>query len=243
MLDRTNRGASNPRGLWSFLLSRSTRKPDPGLSSMDRAESEPFEQTTASVSVAESESNEIQRFELLRKELIELEKRVQRSTDQSENEEDVKVTVDNATYRDEDGVTQLVQVQKKENVIEKSFDKLKEASTDVWQGTQLLAIDVAAATGLIRRVLIGDELTEKEKKALQRTLTDLASVVPIGVLMLLPVTAVGHAAILAAIQRYVPALIPSTYGPERLDLLRQLEKMKEMETSELNTEENVDELA
>ena len=50
-------------------------------------ESEPFEQTTASVSVAESESNEIQRFELLRKELIELEKRVQRSTDQSENEE------------------------------------------------------------------------------------------------------------------------------------------------------------
>ena len=59
---------------------------------------------------------------------------------------------------------------------------------DVWQGTQLLAIDVAAATGLIRRVLIGDELTEKEKKALQRTLTDLASVVPIGFLMLLPVS-------------------------------------------------------
>lgn len=50
-----------------------------------------------------------------------------------------------------------------------------------------MAIDVAAATGLLRRVLIGDELTDKEKKALQRTLTDLAAVVPIGVLMLLPV--------------------------------------------------------
>ncbi|RVX11912.1 hypothetical protein CK203_009681 [Vitis vinifera] len=207
----------------TVLLRRQVR--DLLLQCHDSGESEPFEQTTASVSVAESESNEIQRFELLRKELIELEKRVQRSTDQSENEEDVKVTVDNATYRDEDGVTQLVQVQKKENIIEKSFDKLKEASTvykrlgslsssvylykelvndnnalmlskqygkgkrmDVWQGTQLLAIDVAAATGLIRRVLIGDELTEKEKKALQRTLTDLASVVPIGVLMLLPVS-------------------------------------------------------
>lgn len=58
---------------------------------------------------------------------------------------------------------------------------------DVWQGTQLLAIDVAAAMGLLRRVLIGDELTGKEKKALRRTVTDLASVVPIGVLMLLPV--------------------------------------------------------
>lgn len=59
---------------------------------------------------------------------------------------------------------------------------------DVLQGTQLLAIDVAAAMGLLRRVIIGDELTDKEKQALRRTLTDLASVVPIGVLMLLPVS-------------------------------------------------------
>jgi hypothetical protein len=56
------------------------------------------------------------------------------------------------------------------------------------QGTQLLAIDTGAAMGLLRRALIGDELTQKEKQALQRTLTDLASVVPIGILMLLPVS-------------------------------------------------------
>lgn len=56
------------------------------------------------------------------------------------------------------------------------------------QGTQLLAIDVGAASELLRRVLIGDELTEKEKQALKRTMTDLASVVPIGFLMLLPVS-------------------------------------------------------
>ena len=35
----------------------------------------------------DSESNEIRRFELLRNELIELEKRVQRSTDDSQNDE------------------------------------------------------------------------------------------------------------------------------------------------------------
>lgn len=35
---------------------------------------------------------------------------------------------------------------------------------------------------------MGDELTDKEKKVLQRTLTDLASVIPIGFLMLLPVS-------------------------------------------------------
>ena len=44
-------------------------------------------QTTTSMGIGESESNEIHRFELLRNELMELEKRVQKSTDQYENEE------------------------------------------------------------------------------------------------------------------------------------------------------------
>ena len=59
---------------------------------------------------------------------------------------------------------------------------------DVLQGTQLLAIDVGAATGLLRQAIMGDELTKKERKFLRRTLTDLVSVVPIGILMLLPVS-------------------------------------------------------
>ncbi|KAI3513973.1 hypothetical protein L1887_12255 [Cichorium endivia] len=46
------------------------------------------------------------------------------------------------------------------------------------------------------------------------------------------VTAVGDATMLAAIQIYVPSLMLSTYGKERLDLLRQLEKVKEKETME-----------
>ncbi|KAJ6300241.1 hypothetical protein OIU76_021108 [Salix suchowensis] len=195
-------------------------------------------QTTTSMSIGVSESNDIRRFEVLRNELMELEKRVQKSTDQYENEEDIKVTDDDANYHDEAASSQLIHVPRNENIIRKSIAKLKKTSKDVLQGTQLLAIDVAASMGLLKRLLIGDELTEKERKTLRRTMMDLASVVPIGVLMLLPVTAVGHAAMLAAIQRYVPALIPSTYGPERLDLLRQLEKVKEMETSEPDANEN-----
>ncbi|KAL8113463.1 hypothetical protein AgCh_020686 [Apium graveolens] len=188
--------------------------------------------------VAKPKSNEIQRFELLKNELMELEKRVQ---DQSDNEvEENEMTSDTAGFSNGAKGTGLVKAQK-ENIIVKSLDKLKETSTNVFQGTQLLAIDVAAASGLLGRLLIGDELTEKEKQALRRTLTDVVSVVPICFLMLLPVTAVGHAAMLAAIQRYVPALIPSTYGAERLDLLRQLEKVKEMETTEGKFVENANE--
>ncbi|KAK6147258.1 hypothetical protein DH2020_018170 [Rehmannia glutinosa] len=161
--------------------------------------------------IADSESDEIQRFELLRSELMELEKR-----------EEVQVKDNASMYNSDAKGSMLVRFREKDSIIEKSLDKLKETST-------LLAIDTAAAVGLLRRVLIGDELTEKEKQALRRTLTDLAAV-----------TAVGHAAMLAAIQRYVPSLIPSTYGPERLDLLRQLEKVKELE-DDVNINENAEE--
>ncbi|KAA0025235.1 LETM1-like protein [Cucumis melo var. makuwa] len=234
VINKSNRS----RRLWNFLVP-STWQPDPELG-LDGSE-DIIGRHTSDVGITNTELNEFHRFELLRNELMELEKRVQRSSEESETDEDLKDADDTgSTFRNSEN-SQLVQIQKKDNIIEKSIDKLKETGTDVWQGTQLLAIDVAAAMGLLRRVLIGDELTGKEKKALRRTLTDLASVVPIGVLMLLPVTAVGHAAMLAAIQRYVPSLIPSTYGQERLNLLRQLEKVKEMKTSEANSDENTEE--
>ncbi|KAJ0714714.1 hypothetical protein HanPI659440_Chr13g0492551 [Helianthus annuus] len=222
--------SSKPNGLWSFLVRRPSPTPD--------LQSEIVYQSEDDTGVLESD--EIQRFELLRNELIELERRVERSAKRSESEEEdnIKTAENSANYSKAAEGVQLVKVQEKEDIIGRSISKFKGTTTDVLQGTQLLAIDVAAATGLLRRAIIGDELTDKEKQALRRTLTDLASVIPIGFLMLLPVTAVGHAAMLAAIQRYVPSLIPSTYGPERLDLLRQLEKVKEMETTEPNPPES-----
>ncbi|ONK74142.1 uncharacterized protein A4U43_C03F3200 [Asparagus officinalis] len=221
---------TKPHSFWSFLVQTSTKNAGPGISTVDQ------NVMSSAVDSQETELNEIRRFELLRRELIQLEKKVQRSTSDSQNEEDYELENEDKMVSAV-GNHVVVHEQKNNNVISKSIQKLKETSTDVWQGTQLLAIDVAAAAGLLKRALTGDELTEKEKKALRRTLTDMASVVPIGILMLLPVTAVGHAAMLAAIQRYVPALIPSTYGPERLDLLRQLEKVKEMETADNGCDE------
>ncbi|KAG5377286.1 hypothetical protein IGI04_041882 [Brassica rapa subsp. trilocularis] len=187
-----------------------------------------IERSREKVGSVDSEPSEIYRFELLRNELMELEKRVQASTDDSVNEEG-STSGDPSTSSSSTKGVELVQSSKRERAIEKTLDKIKETSTDVWQGTQLLGSDSAAAMELLRRSVTGDELTEKEKKALRRTVTDLASVVPIGVLMILPVTPVGHAAILAAIQRYAPGLIPSTYGSERLNLLRQLEQVKQMQ--------------
>ncbi|XP_010486821.1 PREDICTED: uncharacterized protein LOC104764910 isoform X2 [Camelina sativa] len=231
-----DQGKSLSRGFWGFFVRPTRKKLDPELS-----RDEYIGKSSGNLLSADSEPNEISRFEILRNELIELENRVKRSTDQSVDEEE-RISADTPQPSSRTENVQLVQTPKKENMIEKTLQKLRETTTDVWQGTQLLAIDSAAAIQLLRRSLIGDELTGKEKKALRRTMTDLASVIPIGILMLLPVTAVGHAAMLAGIQRYVPGLIPSTYGSERLNLLRQLEKIKELQTNETETE-GVEEIA
>ncbi|XP_074269112.1 uncharacterized protein LOC141592380 [Silene latifolia] len=230
------KNSSSPRGLWAFLVRPPMKKSSSESLKAANINEDTSLSNLSSANSETSDTSEIHRFELLRSELIELEKRVQKSTNQSESEEDIQcVSIARGS--------ELVPVQKNGSLIEKSLEKLKETSTDVWQGTQLLAIDTAAASGLLRRAIIGDELTDKEKKFFRRTLTDLASVVPIGVLMLLPVTAVGHAAMLAAIQRYVPALIPSTYGSERLQLLRQLEIMKQTERGDARLKDNVEESA
>ncbi|XP_031493332.1 uncharacterized protein LOC116259598 isoform X2 [Nymphaea colorata] len=237
----TKRAFHDSRRLWSFFAPRSKKTGLELLATKSTVDESQVSGTTITGDV-KAETNDILRFELLRNELIQLEKRVQRSTSDAQNEEDEEFVNESSSEKlvAEAPSTAPTQSEKKESIIGKSIGKIKETGADVWQGTQLLAIDVAAATVLLKRVITGDEITEKEKKALQRTVTDLASVIPIGILMLLPVTAVGHAAMLAAIQRYVPALIPSTYAPDRLDLLRQLEKVKEMEHSELNADDTVE---
>lgn len=243
-LSSSNSGKEDLKAACSDLeMIRRLKKEAEFLEAYFRAKAEYLEASAAKVDKKDMESNDIRRFEQLRRALIELERRVQKSADgpkiefqeKGVRDEIIDASVSSPLLSGPSGP--LI---KKESFITKTVEKVKDSTTIVLQGTQLLAIDTGAAMGLLKRSLIGDELTQKEKQALQRTLTDLASVVPIGILMLLPVTAVGHAAMLAFIQRYVPSMIPSTYGPERLYLLRQLEKIKEMELSEGSSEDMSD---
>ncbi|KAH9714227.1 LETM1 domain-containing protein [Citrus sinensis] len=78
-------------------------------------------------------------------------------------------------------------------------------------------------------MLEGHKITERERRKIKRTVNDITTLIPITILMLLPVSAVGHAAMLAAIKRYMPSMIPSPYSTERLDVVKQLERTKKME--------------
>ncbi|KAH9714224.1 LETM1 domain-containing protein [Citrus sinensis] len=116
-----------------------------------------------------------------------------------------------------------------EGLIKKYSIKLMSTSMDVWMGTQLLFIDIMTCLELLLRQLEGHKITERERRKIKRTVNDITTLIPITILMLLPVSAVGHAAMLAAIKRYMPSMIPSPYSTERLDVVKQLERTKKME--------------
>ncbi|GKV16196.1 hypothetical protein SLEP1_g26875 [Rubroshorea leprosula] len=117
------------------------------------------------------------------------------------------------------------------SVIRKYSIKLISTSSDIWMGTQLLFIDVMFSLELLLKQLHGNKITARERKKLKTTLNDIATLIPITILMLLPVSAIGHAAMLAAIKKYVPSLIPSPYSSERLDAVKQLNRTKKMEVA------------
>lgn len=54
-------------------------------------------------------------------------------------------------------------------------------------GTQLLCIDVLVALKLFMKQLRGQKVTKRERKKIERALADIATLVPVTILMLLPV--------------------------------------------------------
>ncbi|CAN1215785.1 Mitochondrial distribution and morphology protein 38 [Linum perenne] len=115
------------------------------------------------------------------------------------------------------------------NILSKYRLKFMSKTVDVLMGTQLLVDDIMGALDLIGKQFRGQKISKREKKRLERTMKDVASLVPITILMLIPVSAVGHAAMLTAIQRYAPSLIPSPYSCDRLDMVKQLKRTKKLE--------------
>ncbi|MBA0565348.1 hypothetical protein Golob_010232, partial [Gossypium lobatum] len=136
---------------------------------------------------------------------------------------------DTVSFEEGTGISKLSSLN--ESLIRKYCIKLIASSRDVCLGTQLLFVDITVSLELLAKQLRGQKVTAREKRKLKRTLNDIATLIPVTILMLLPVSAVGHAAMLAAINKYIPSLIPSPYSSERLDTAKQLKRTKKMDVT------------
>ncbi|KAI3463316.1 hypothetical protein Pfo_019979 [Paulownia fortunei] len=114
-----------------------------------------------------------------------------------------------------------------QNFLRKSTVQLVAASAYIFwvlKKSQLLFVDISNTLRLLLKKLRGHKVKKRERRKMQRTVSDIATLIPVAILMLLPVSAVGHAAMFAAIKKYMPSLIPSPYSDERLDLAEENKK-------------------
>lgn len=89
--------------------------------------------------------------------------------------------------------------------------KIKKEAQHYWDGTKLLATEVKISTRLAVRMAAGYELTRRENRQLQRTVQDLARLVPFSAFVIIPFAEL----LLPIALRLFPNLLPSTYEDQK----------------------------
>jgi LETM1-like protein len=89
---------------------------------------------------------------------------------------------------------------------------------------QLLGSDMQYAFALVTKAAQGYTLKPREVRTLRRSGKDLLTLIPTIIIIVLPLTPVGHVLIFSFIQRYFPDFFPSTYTERRQNLLKVRER-------------------
>ncbi|KAG6415779.1 hypothetical protein SASPL_123197 [Salvia splendens] len=72
---------------------------------------------------------------------------------------------------------------------QKTFQRnILKSTRDVWMGTQLLFVDISYTMRLVQKRLHGHRVTQRERKKIYRTTSDMFTLIPVAILMLLPVS-------------------------------------------------------
>lgn len=103
----------------------------------------------------------------------------------------------------------------------KNYSKAKAGLGFYITGVQLLAQDVQYAWRLITKAATSEyTLQPREVRTLQRTLKDLATLIPFLIILIIPMTPVGHVLVFSFIQKSFPEFFPSTFTERRQNVVK-----------------------
>ena len=97
------------------------------------------------------------------------------------------------------------------------------------EGTRMLVSDVQYAWALLVKAATGTTLKPREVNVVRRTGKDLLTLIPFTVILLIPLTPIGHVLVFSFIQRFFPEFYPSCYTEKRLNLKSSTAKSRERE--------------
>ncbi|KAL7494079.1 hypothetical protein ACHAWT_003129 [Skeletonema menzelii] len=87
------------------------------------------------------------------------------------------------------------------------------------KGTRLFVDDIVFCLSLIGRALQGYTLKPREVRTLRRTIKDTITFIPVVIILLIPLSPIGHVLVFGAIQRVFPDFFPSCFTERRQNLL------------------------
>ena len=103
-------------------------------------------------------------------------------------------------------------------LLSETGSKVKMGLSFYGEGTRMLVSDVQYAWRLLVKATTGTTLKAREVNVVRRTLKDLLTLIPFTVILVIPLTPVGHVLVFSFIQRFFPEFYPSCYTEKRLNL-------------------------
>jgi len=110
--------------------------------------------------------------------------------------------------------------------VKESLDKVRQGVLFLTNGVRLLGSDLSTATGLFSRAALGGTLKPREVSALRRTARDLLTFIPFTIILLVPLTPLGHVLVFGFIQTYFPYLFPSCFSSKRQEMMLRYDDLK-----------------
>jgi len=106
------------------------------------------------------------------------------------------------------------------------------------KGCRLFWNDILYCASLIGRAVQGVTLKPREVRTIRRTFKDVITFIPVVIILIIPLSPVGHVLVFGAIQRFFPDFFPSCFTEQRQNLLQLYETT---EFSEVTIKENLQE--
>lgn len=108
-----------------------------------------------------------------------------------------------------------------------SAAKIKEGVTFLVTGFRVLFADVNNALRIFLRAVKGGTLKPREVQALRRSVLDVLTFIPFLIILIIPLSPIGHVLVFGFIQRYFPSLYPSQFTARRQELMKRYEELKQ----------------
>jgi len=105
-------------------------------------------------------------------------------------------------------------------VLKSNGAKLQEGLSFYGEGTQILGADLQYSFRLFLKALSGKTLKAREVNIVRRAVRDVFTLVPFIIILIIPLSPVGHVLVFSFLQRYFPGFFPSCYSDKRLNLRR-----------------------